>query len=199
MKLPFTALLLAGGASRRMGRDKALLQIRGRRAIDLAVSHYRPRARAVLVASGSRRIPHLGAIQVADPVKGAGPLAGLAAGMACASTPWVLLLACDQPLLPDLLLVLLWKARRGERVVCLSSGGNPYPIPALYHRSLLPGLRRLLQEGAGPRALLQKARRIPERLWRQGDPHARFKGGWNTPAALRCWRRSAFDPVSEPV
>lgn len=191
MRLPITAVILAGGASKRMGRDKALLRIGGGRAVDRAVAHYGKRARAVLVARGRRRpIRGLAATQLPDPPEASGPLAGLAAGMEATPTDWILLIACDQPLIPDALLALLWRRRRGVRAVALEADGLPLPMPALYHRSLLPAVRRLILKGGGPRALLRDL--IPEARWRRADPAGSAARDWDTPGAFR--HLTAFPP-----
>ncbi len=168
---PFTVLILAGGRSRRMGRDKARLKARGLRVIDLLAAHFKPRCRTVLVASGSRPIPGLGTRQVRDPGT-QGPLAGLRAGLAASRTPWVLAVTCDQVPVPETTLRRLWKARRGARAVTLA-----HPFPGLYARSLLPALKRLLADGKGPSAL-------PARRLRGPIPKS-----WNTPAEFRRGRR----------
>jgi molybdopterin-guanine dinucleotide biosynthesis protein A len=178
--LPLTVLILAGGRSRRMGRDKARLKVRGVRVIDMLVDYFKPRCRKVLVASGSRPIPDLKAPQVRDPGT-QGPLAGLAAGLAASRTSWVLAVTCDQLPLPEPALDRLWKARRGVKAVTLAQRGKPSrfpipipcPFPGLYARALLPALRRLLAEGKGPSAL-------PARRLRGPSPR-----GWNTQAEFR--------------
>ena len=165
--LPLTALVLAGGRSRRMGRDKARLKVHGARVIDLLLEDLRPRFGSILVASGSRPIPGLEVRQVADPGT-QGPLAGLAAGLAASRTPWILAVTCDQLPAPDALLRRLWENRRGAKVVTLA-----HPFPGLYARTLLPVIRRLLAAGKGPSDL--PARRL-------GGPVPK---SWNTPAEFR--------------
>lgn len=156
-----------------MGRDKALLKVGGRRVIDVLVERYA--GRRVLVASGRRRIPRLGARQVPDPEGLEGPLAGLAAGLKAARTPWALLASCDQPPPPAGVLEVLWRRRRGLSSA-LTRGGRPLPFPALYHRAALARIRA----GDGPRALLESlpGARIPA-------PRGVRATGWNTRAAFR--------------
>ncbi len=174
MALPLTVILLAGGASRRMGRDKALLRIRGQRAVDFLASHYAKLALGgVLVAAGRRRIPNLVFPQFPDPEGPRGPLAGLEAGLEASRYPWVLLVACDQDLLPAKLLTLLWRGRRRAKAVRLASN----PMPGLYHRTLLPRIHRLRLQGKGPGAL-------PSRMLKGGIP-----ASWNTPRELSDWLR----------
>ncbi len=174
MRLPLTVILLAGGASRRMGRDKALLRIRGRRAVDLLAGHYAGLANEVLVASGRRRIPRLKVPQIPDPEGPQGPLAGLQAGLEASRTSWVLLTACDQAPLSKDTLALFWKRRQRTRAVTLGSS----PLPGLYHRALLTRIRRLRLRGKGPSALPSRKMDVPPPpSWNTPRELARFRAG----------------------
>lgn len=92
--------MLAGGASLRMGRDKAGLVLPdGRTWLERQVGVLREAGAAeVVVAAGGREadIPGVSAA-VADVVPGAGPLAGLAAVLSAARSRWVVVLAVDLP------------------------------------------------------------------------------------------------------
>ncbi|MDP6369373.1 MAG: NTP transferase domain-containing protein, partial [Planctomycetota bacterium] len=93
-----TGLVLCGGSSRRMGTDKAVLDLGGRALAERAVELLRPLSARVLLSTGSAdRYASLACQCVHDPIPDGGPLAGLAAGLLAAQTPWVFLLACDMP------------------------------------------------------------------------------------------------------
>ena len=93
---PFGAIILTGGASRRMGADKALLDWDGRRAVD--------RVAALATAAGAVRVltagRDCGLEHVEDPEPGAGPVGGVLAGARALSAHGlsrVLVLAVDAP------------------------------------------------------------------------------------------------------
>jgi molybdopterin-guanine dinucleotide biosynthesis protein A len=93
---PFGAIILTGGASRRMGTDKALLDWDGRRAVDRVAALARE-AGAVRVMTAGR--DH-GLEHVEDPYPGAGPVAGVLAGaqaLAGHGIARALVLAVDAP------------------------------------------------------------------------------------------------------
>lgn len=100
-----TGLLLCGGASRRMGKDKALLPAPGgegaaRDLLGRSSGLLAERCGRVLLATGSEdRYGDRGLERVLDRAPGLGPLAGLEAGLRAAATPWVLAIPCDLPLL----------------------------------------------------------------------------------------------------
>ena len=93
-----TGVCLCGGASLRMGRDKAWIQIGGEPLVARALRALDGVAARVVLASGAApRYASLGRECALDPLHAAGPLAGLAAGFAAARTPWLAFASCDLP------------------------------------------------------------------------------------------------------
>jgi len=103
--LKSTGIVLAGGASRRMGRDKAFLELDGRTLIEVVVERMaRVCAEVLVVASDARPYAGLGAQLVEDRFHGVGVLGGLHAGLEAAAYELTLAVGCDMPFLnPDLL------------------------------------------------------------------------------------------------
>ena len=95
----FSGVVLAGGASRRMGRDKALVEVGGRPLVMLAVDALAAAGAAeVLVVGGDRQaLGALGLTVVPDRYPGEGPLGALLTAFAVAREPMVAVLACDLP------------------------------------------------------------------------------------------------------
>ena len=96
-------LVLCGGASRRMGTDKARLELGERTLIEHALECLRPIVERTLLACGSQpRHAELGHMLVLDRAPALGPLAGLEAGLSAAresagANAVVCMLACDMP------------------------------------------------------------------------------------------------------
>ena len=99
--LPFAAVLLAGGRSRRMGRDKALLpladgQVLWRRQLAVLAS-LRP---AELFISGPEREGFPASVtRLDDAVPGLGPLGGIATALGAMRSPRLVVLAVDLPMM----------------------------------------------------------------------------------------------------
>jgi molybdopterin-guanine dinucleotide biosynthesis protein A len=90
-----TGLILAGGKATRMGGvDKRELVIAGRTIFERQVEALAPCVVEIIVSSPR---PIAGYRSVRDAVAGAGPLAGIAAGLAAATTPWLFVIAGDMP------------------------------------------------------------------------------------------------------
>lgn len=125
-----SALILAGGRATRLGGvDKRELVVEGRTIFDRQCEVLRPRVAEIIVSS-PREVP--GYRTVADAVPGAGPLAGIAAGLAAATTPWLLVLAGDMPYVSGALIdLVLAGAGDGVDAVGIRIGELPEPLVCL--------------------------------------------------------------------
>jgi molybdopterin-guanine dinucleotide biosynthesis protein A len=186
------AIILAGGQSRRMGHNKALLRLapEGPRLIELALAAARTIAsEPVLSTNTPDAYAWLGLPIVADAVPDAGPLAGLAAGLAALASEWALLVGCDMPTIaPDLLRLLVAYRQGAQAVVPLNQDDRPEPLCALYHRSCLPVIQDRLASGDYAMMAwlpLVVTHYIPTAEVRAVDPTLRSFRNLNTPADLQ--------------
>lgn len=143
-----TGLVLAGGASRRMGRDKAFLELDGRPLIRVVIERVAEVCAEVLVVAGdAQRYAGQGAPVVEDRFRGVGVLAGLHAGLQAASHDLALAVACDMPLLNSDLLRAFVGWAEGFDVVVLQEARGPEPLHAVYRRTCLPPLEEAIRVG----------------------------------------------------
>ena len=149
---PFTAVILAGGQSQRMGQDKAWLDVGGQPLIVHVVERLRNLAAEVIVVRGTPTspLPKLLARVVEDRCQGMGPLAGLQAGLDASATPWIFAAACDMPLLNPALIRYLALLRPGYDVIVPYPAGQPEPLHAFYHRRCLPVIEQALASQQRP-------------------------------------------------
>ncbi|MBR2717147.1 MAG: molybdenum cofactor guanylyltransferase [Oscillospiraceae bacterium] len=158
-----TVVILAGGQSRRMGRDKLRLTVAGETLLDRAVRRYGGIFDRVLVSvSGPDRYPALGDKRVFDRFPGAGPLAGLHAGLLEAGED-VFLTGADMPFSsPEKALLLTSLCGEKEACVLTDGDGRWEPLFGFYRRSLLPRAEALLTEGRRNMAALISAAELRE-------------------------------------
>ena len=131
----WTGVVLAGGKSSRMGRDKALVEVEGRTLLQRAVDLLRPHVREILVIGDPAKYAPVHATVVPDDAPGKGPLGGLVTALRHARYVRSLVLACDLPNINDRLLVLLKNELHGDRdAVVPKHGGLLEPLAASYHR-----------------------------------------------------------------
>ena len=141
----FAAVLLAGGRSTRMGRDKAALIIDGQPLWQRQLATLRALAPRELFISGRRDGPYAGAgVEIIeDAIPGLGPLGGIAAALRRAQSPLVLVLAIDLPAMtPDFLNTLLQETR----AIIPQNARYFEPLAAVYPKSALPIAEELLRE-----------------------------------------------------
>jgi len=151
-------LLLAGGRSRRFGRDKRHALLAGRTLADIAMCKLRAVVDGDLWVAGAGAFDARGGAFMADDlVRGRGPLSGIAGGLLRVSFG-VLVLPCDVPLVTlDTLSALARAARRSGRVVAVRSVRGWEPLVAFYPRAVLPRLAAALREGQrAPHRLLER-------------------------------------------
>ncbi|MFN0243136.1 MAG: molybdenum cofactor guanylyltransferase [Planctomycetota bacterium] len=155
-------IVLCGGQSRRMGRDKARLAVGSHTLLEHAVATLRPLARSIVLACGSAdRYADLGLPRVLDTLQDGGPLAGLDAGLAAAEAAGgerAIALACDMPLVTtEVLRALADVARARDLDVCfLETEGGLEPLCGVWRVHTRAAVRAALD--AGERKVLSFAR-----------------------------------------
>ncbi len=181
--LPITAVVLAGGAGRRMGgQDKGFVSWSGAPLVHNALQRVAGLPQVLISANRSiERYRALGHAVVTDEDDGfAGPLAGLRAAFRCASYPWVLSVPVDTPCLPMDLVARLWRLRVIGGVVVARSPSGPEPLVFLADACVRERLEAYWQ-GGGRRA--QEWFAGVETVW--FDLTAAEAANCNTPEDLR--------------
>ena len=143
-----TGVILAGGASSRMGSNKALLPHKGGRFIESIfreLSEIFPEV--ILVTNNPDQYQFLPCRKVPDLFEGMGALAGIHAGLAQSSNPAVFAVACDMPHLDPWLIRHIANRGTGCDVVLPHSNGGYEPLHALYREGCLPVMEQCLRKG----------------------------------------------------
>ena len=147
----WTGLILAGGASRRMGRDKALLRLGGATLLERAVALVREAGGEPLVVAPARPGHDPAGIRRVDEGasgRAAGPLVALRHGLDACGTEIAVALACDLPLVPASLLRHLAAGAGGEhQAVVPRSGGVLQVLAAAYAAACREAIDRHLRSG----------------------------------------------------
>jgi molybdopterin-guanine dinucleotide biosynthesis protein A len=190
-------IVLAGGASSRMGTDKRAVDVEGEPLLRRAVGAVAAVCDEVLVATSRERpvADAFGARVVADVRAGGwGPLAGLEVGLLASRRPTVLVLAGDHPagapaVLRELLLRL--EANPDVDAVVLGTDHGPQPLVGAYRRTVHHEVTTLLDRGERrARALLDvlDVEVLEEPTWRALDPEGGTAVDLDTPAELAAFR-----------
>jgi molybdopterin-guanine dinucleotide biosynthesis protein A len=146
------AVIMAGGDSRRMGQDKANVMLGEQTLLQSVAATLKPLFGEVIVSVRQPR-PEIILPQVCDDPAHRGPLAGLAAALERATTPWIFAVACDMPFITPAVIEYLALQRADYQAVVPMAGGYPQPLAAFYASSCLEVVRAILN-GNGSHSLL---------------------------------------------
>ena len=181
-----------------MGRSKALLDWRGRPLILEVADRLSRVTPHLLVVGGDAGVRALMDVPtVTDVFPGRGPLGGLHAALHHATTPWVILVGCDQPFVDTSFLTHLLKVAEEpgtDAVVPVLADGKVEPLCAAYSRRVLLRLTDYLKENDGRRMVdfypLISVRYLAPPEWEKFGHAGRLFLNINTPADLD-WARRA--------
>jgi len=179
------AVILAGGSSRRMGRNKAFLEYEGEVLIERLIRYASCITDQVVISANESEL--FGAFPIPvipDRIRGSGPLAGIHAAMSATSARLLLALACDMPRLSLPTLQLIVSAHKPPSAITVprTGDGRPHPLCAVYDRSLLPEIERRLLLGRN--RLLDLLAASPTQWLETGFDDLDF-ANWNSPEDLR--------------
>jgi molybdenum cofactor guanylyltransferase len=203
--LDVRAYVLAGGASSRFGRDKALVRFGTRPLLLEIVQLAQTCASEVAVVAGAQKYADLdGNLEIIeDQWPGEGPLGGIITALqhtAATARPaeWNLLLSCDMPFLTaEWLKFLIVHARKSEKeiqVILPHSTHGPEPLCACYRTGTAEPLKNIFDRGIRKvtQALKQvRTEVLDDSVWKRFDSAGRLFWNMNTPAdfeeAQRLW------------
>lgn len=179
--------ILAGGASRRMGRDKALLEIAGEPLARRTARLLEPLVRSVTLIGSPARFEALGLHVAPDDEPGRGPLGGIVTALRITECDWNLVVGCDMPYLTapwlEFLIATALEAQT-DAVIPQSPHGRAEPLCAMYHRRSMPVIR--VEIGMGIRKVTTglaglAVHMLPYESWKQFDSLGRLFKNMNTP------------------
>jgi molybdopterin-guanine dinucleotide biosynthesis protein A len=154
-----SAIVLCGGRSTRMGRDKATLPFGEELLLLRIVRLVREVASEVLLVAREGQALPGGLDAVRDPAEGLGPLAGIAAGLNAMTRERAFVAACDMPLLRPALARRLLELSHGMDACVPVVDGFAVPTCAVYARSAAAVARELVAaRELRPKVLLESVR-----------------------------------------
>lgn len=158
-----TGFVTAGGRSSRMGTDKAWLELGGKAMIRRVIAALAQVTSSVAVIANDPAYAGIGLPVFADTNRGIGPLEAIRTALANASTPRVVLAACDLPFVtPELFSFLLELEGSHQAVVPLSREELLEPLCGVYSSEALVQVTDLI--ASGERKVSRLFDRVPARL-----------------------------------
>lgn len=183
-----SAAVLAGGESRRMGRDKAWVDFHGRPLVEHVVERLEGFSDDVfVVAKDPLPFEEAGLRVVADEVDEQTPLAGIAAALRAARNQWVLVVGCDMPFVSAAVGRMLLRRAEEVDVVVPVRASRLEPLHAVWGAGALDAIQEALE--AGERAVIDVLDRlevaeVEEAMWQAWDPDGLAMRSINTAEEL---------------
>ncbi len=143
-----TGIILAGGKSSRMGRDKALLSVGNATNIERIKKELESFSSEIVIAANDQQpYAFLNVKIIGDVYEEKGPLAGLHACLEQSKTEWNFFAACDLPFFSQKIADYMVSKTKHEGIegVVPSVNGRVHPLYALYKTSAAPAFERQLK------------------------------------------------------
>lgn len=146
---PASAAVLVGGQSKRMGKNKALINIGRDSLVEITINKIRPFFQEIiLITNKVESYAHLKISMASDIYKNCGPLGGIHAALKAASYEFVFVVACDMPLIePSFVEHILKSGDQNSDIVIPRINDYYEPLHALYSKKCLPAIESCLERG----------------------------------------------------
>jgi len=147
MSNPISGFVLAGGKSRRMGTDKALLMFQDKPLLLHMIKLIEPLCDMVAISGQNSEYESSGVKMVPDLYSDCGPIAGLYSALKYSISDWNLLLSVDVPFVNDeLLLSLISNIGESDCIIPKHDSGVE-PLIGLYNRRAVPIIEEMIKSG----------------------------------------------------
>jgi len=180
-----TGIILAGGESRRMGTDKALLDINGRPLIELILEVFAGLfKKTIIVTNTPDRYRMYGVELTSDVLDVRGPLTGIYSGLLRSRDEYNFVAACDMPFLNPRLIAYMGEVAAGYDAVVPQFSGFLEPLHAVYRRGILPAIEtQIRKQDRRIRGIFDhiQVRYVTEEEIDRFDPQKRSFRNLNTP------------------
>jgi len=180
-----TAGILAGGLSRRMGTDKSFLEHGDMTMLTHLITECSAFKEIILSTAKIEPYKALGCKIALDELEQFGPMEGIYQILRHSTTDVVFIMATDMPEITASFMEEMIQAYQGESCMVVRAGGRIHPLCGIYHRSLLPELKRLRKEGLGKMQLFVKS--IPATYYDLSDDDV--VTNVNTPQEYQTWKK----------
>jgi molybdopterin-guanine dinucleotide biosynthesis protein A len=165
-----TAIIMAGGGSDRMGKDKSMQPVGGRPMIETIYEQLHGSFEQILISAGEgQKYDFLGVEVIRDRVAGQGPLMGIASAVEASASEVNFVVACDIPRIEMSFVRRMLAEAEGADIVIPITGDEKYePLFAVYCKSALEAINEVLRTGG--RKIIDAFSRCKVRYIELGEP-----------------------------
>lgn len=146
--MDLTGILLCGGRSQRMGRDKALLKIQDQPMFSFPLSILEQWCSEILISVNDNRLNIPKYRVIPDEIKEIGPIGGLYSCLKQSKNKYNLILACDMPLITGELLKKMIPFTDLFDAIVPAINRQPEPLYAIYHKRIITQIEHCIQHNS---------------------------------------------------
>ncbi|MBC8458726.1 MAG: molybdenum cofactor guanylyltransferase [Deltaproteobacteria bacterium] len=173
----FTGVIPAGGQSRRMGRNKAMLKIGNHTIVERVLAALKEvTATQLLVTNSPEEYAFLNIHKKSDIFPKKGALGGIYTGLAASETPYCLVVACDMPFVNPKFLQYMAQRIEGYDIVIPQHSKGYEPLCAIYAKTCMPHIEALFL--ADCLKIIEVFPRVSVRIITETEIHAFDQDGW---------------------
>jgi molybdopterin-guanine dinucleotide biosynthesis protein A len=140
-----TGIILAGGKSTRMGTDKALIKVGDKSLLETVIDNCKTVCKSIIISSNNPAHGKYGYQVVADEIKDCGPIGGIYSCLRKSETEWNFVISVDTPFVTSDFIQFLVGQTKNCDVVLPVHSGEKEPLIALYNKSGLPEVEKLIE------------------------------------------------------
>jgi len=147
-KEKITGVILAGGKNSRMGSDKGLLEVGGKKIIVHIIEELKQVADEIIIISNGTHYDFLGYKVYRDIFEDCGPIGGIHAALTSSKTEKNLIVSCDMPFISKNIFKKIIGNSKGFEVIIPEWGnGMIEPLCAIYSRSCADAFEKMIRKG----------------------------------------------------
>lgn len=141
-----TGIILAGGESRRIGKDKSKIIYNNVPLIEYPINLFNKFCNEIIISADTHKLQEYNYIKVPDEVGKFGPLAGIYSCLKRSSNHLNIVTSCDMPLIKDELISYIIENSNGFDLIMPYYNFHYEPLCAIYTKSLIPVIEDLFSK-----------------------------------------------------
>lgn len=142
-----TGVILAGGKSSRMGTDKGLLDLNGKKIVEQIIEQLQPNVDEIIIIANNKNYDGFGFPVFHDVVEPCGPLGGIYTALEKSQTENNMIVSCDIPNISSSVIAHIILNIGDEAVTAPVHDGDVEPLCAVYKKSIAKDFYKLIESG----------------------------------------------------
>lgn len=183
------AIILAGGKSSRMKRNKSFVMLNNQPLIEIIINRLKPvfNDNITIITNEPELYQYLNVNIQSDLIKNKGPLGGIYTGLIVSDFMYNFFLPCDTPFINMEVIEYMIKEKEGYDVIVPVIRGYIEPLYGIYSKSCIKSIHKcLLEDKLRAKSFFNqiKVKTIPESIFKAIDPQLKMFTNINTPEHL---------------